>query len=342
MTGSYKTNPYRPFTGYIPYEETVSNRPGIRNLDGTFDPLSADLDLYWAGSSKADPRFSNYYDYFFSGEDVKVYIDGLFDEKDEVDIAGFGFMIKQEKQAVYGFWSYNFDAIMNGTRIITGQFSVYSRYPRRMTELLEKAAQVRVETMSGKKDSSGVVSLMRSQNESRKDEENIQKYWANSQLDRITSDPAITAGSENNNHNIFSAHPPFNFVIMYGVDDASLSPTLGSSSKSTASIEQRDNLDRLISTDVNERKIKLFGSNKAMKIILQNVHLMQMSTEYQSGGAPIIETYSFVARDFYFTEAGTNLDPYSGKKTFVAQDSKYYDNTVKIQPPRNSNIAYKS
>lgn len=342
MTGVYKTNPYRPFSGYIPYGETTSSKPGIRNKDGTFDPLSADLDLYWAGSSKADPRFSNYYDYFFSGEDVKVYIDGLFDEKDEVDIAGFGFLIKQEKQAVYGFWSYNFDAIMNGTRIVTGQFSVYSRYPRRMTELLEKAAKVRVQSMSGKKDASGVVSVMTSQAESRKDEENIEKYWANSQLDRITMDPAITAASENNTHNIFSAHPPFNFIIMYGVDDASLSPNGGPSSTTTASIQQRDNLDRMISTDVNERKIKLFGTNKAMKIVLQNVHLMQMSTEYQSGGVPILENYSFVARDFYFTEAGTNLDPYSGKKTFVAQDSKYYDNSVKIQPPRNSNQAYKS
>lgn len=342
MTGVYKPNPYRPFSGYIPYEETVSNRPGIRNLDGTFDPLNAELDLYWAGSSKADSRFSNYYDYFFSGEDVKVYIDGLFDEKDEIDIAGFGFMIKQEKQAVYGFWSYNFDAIMNGTRIITGQFSVYSRYPRRMTELLEKAAQVRVQTMSGKKDGTGVVSVMRSQNESRKDEENIQKYWANSQLDRITTDPAITTGSSNNGHNIFSAHPPFNFIIMYGVDDTSLSPVAGSSNKSTASMEQRDNLDRLISTDINERKIKLSGANNAMKIVLQNVHLMQMSTEYQSGGAPLIENYAFVARDFYFTEAGTNLDPYTGNKTFVTQDPKYYNNNIKLQPPRNSNIAIKS
>lgn len=342
MTGVYKTNPYRPFSGYIPYEETVSSRPGIKNLDGTFDPLTAGLDLYWAGSSKTDPKFSNYYDYFFSGEDVKVYVDGLFEERDELDIAGFGFMIKQEKQAVYGFWSYNFDAIMNGTRVITGQFSIYSRYPRRMTEILEKAAQVRVQTMSGKKDATGVVSVMGSQNESRKDEENIQKYWANSQLDRITTDPAVATGSSNNAHNIFSAHPPFNFIIMYGVDDTSLSPIAGSSNKSTASIEQRDNLDRLISTDINERKIKLFGAQKAMKIVLQNVHLMQMSTEYQSGGAPLIETYSFVARDFYFTEAGTNLDPYTGNKTFVTQDPKYYNNNIKLLPPRNSNIAIKT
>jgi len=342
MTDIYKTNPYRPFSGYIPYGETLSQRPGIKNADGSFDPLTAGLDLYWAGSSKADPRFSNYYDYFFSGEDVKVYIDGLFDERDELDIAGFGFLIKQEKQAVYGFWSYNFDAIMNGTRIITGQFSLYSRYPRRMTELLEKASQVRVQSISGKKDGSGVVSVMASQNESRKDEENIQKYWANSQLDRITADPAVTTGSLNNAHNIFSAHPPFNFIIMYGVDDASLSPVVGTSNSTTASAEQRDNLDRLISTDVNERKIKLFGANTAMKIVLQNVHLMQMSTEYQSGGVPLVETYSFVARDFYFTEAGTNLDPYSGKKTSVTQTAKYYDANVKLQPVINSNQTYKS
>jgi hypothetical protein len=79
-----------------------------------------------------------------------------------------------------------------------------------------------------------------------------------------------------------------------------------------------------------------------MKIILQNVHLMQVSTEYQSGGAPLLETYAFFARDFYFTEAGTNLDPYTGNKTFVTQDYKYYNHNIKLQPPRNSNIIVRS
>ena len=125
MTSPYRAVPYRPFSGYIPYQDTVSTNPGLGNKNGTFDPLSAELDLYWSGGkTTGDPRFSNYYDYFFSGEDVRVYIDGLFDPKDELDIAGFGFLIKQEKQAVYGFWSYNFDAMMNGSRIITGQFSL--------------------------------------------------------------------------------------------------------------------------------------------------------------------------------------------------------------------------
>lgn len=314
MTSPYKVTPYRPFTGYIPYDETVSNNPGLKNKDGLFDPLTSELDLYWAGGkSSGDPRFSNYYDYFFSGEDVRVYIDGLFDPKDELDIAGFGFMVKQEKQAVYGFWSYNFDAIMNGTRIISGQFSVYSRYPRRMTEMLEQAARVRSQSASSKQDSSGVVSVMRSQNESKTDEENIQKYWANSQLDRVTTDPAITSSVADGQHNIFSAHPPFNFVIVYGVEESGLSPVGVTDNMTSASMEQRDNLDRIISTDINERKVKMSNQKTPMKIVLQNVHLLNMSTEYQSGGAPLIETYSFVARDFYLTEAQSGFNPYTGK-----------------------------
>jgi len=340
MASNFKTNPYRPFSGYIPYGDTVSNNPSIKSANGTFDPLSADIDLYWAGGkSSGDQRFSNYYDYYFSGEDVKVYIDGLFDAKDELDIAGFGYLVKQEKQALYGFWSYNFDAIMNGTRIISGQFSIYSRYPRRMTELLEAAAIARTNSISGKADSAGVISVMRAQNESRKDEENIQKYWANSQLDRITTDPAISTSSSNGDRNIFSAHPPFNFVILYGVEESGLSSVGTSVNSTTGSVSQRDNLDRIISTDINERKIKLSNPTTPMKIILQDVHIMQMSTEYQSGGAPLIETYSFVARDHYFTEADSSQNPYTGQKTFVANEVKKPSTTATI-PEKSSPLTY--
>lgn len=343
MTAQNNSVPYRPFSGYIPYGGTVSNNPGIKNEDGIFDPLTADLDLYWAGGKQSgDPRFSNYYDYFFSGEDIKVYIDGLFDAKDELDIGSFAFLIKQQKMPVFGFWSYNFDAVANGTRIITGEFSLYSRYPRRMTELLEEAARVRVDSASGKKSSSGVISVMKSENESRKDEENIQKYWANSQLDRITSDPAIKSANSNGGNNIFSAHPPFNFVILYGIEEASLSSNPGSQNRGTATMATRDNLDRIISTDVNERKIKLVDQKTPMKIILQNVHLMSMRTEYQGGGSPLIEHYSFMARDFYFTEANLGFNPYGDQKAFVTTDvgNGANNQTTLTQPPINSNIAY--
>jgi len=337
MSQPYKANPYRPFTGYIPHEESISNRPGLRNLDGSFDPINAELDLKWAGRSAKDNTFSNYYDYFFSGEDIRVFVDGLFDESDELDIAGFGFLIKQEKQAVYGFWSYNFDTIMNGTRIVTGQFSLFSRHPRKMTEILEKAAKARVNSISSKKDTTGVVSLMKSQNESRQDEQNIEKYWANSQLDRITMDPARIGGSSGEARNIFSAHPPFNFIIMFGVEDSSLSTVTVSSNKAVGSFSQRDNLDRIMSTDRNERKIKASGSNNKMKIVLQNVHLLQMTTEYQPGGAPLIENYGFVARDFYFTEAGTTINPYTGEKVSIPVTQ---NRTNRTSEPKDSPVQF--
>lgn len=343
MTNPFKVTPYRPFSGYIPYQDTVSLSPSIRNPNGTFDPLSAELDLLWAGGpSSGDPNFSNYYDYFFSGEDIRVFIDGLFDPTDELDIASFSFAINQQKMPLYGFWSYNFDAMMNGNRIISGQFSIYSRYPRRMTEMLEKAAKVRSETASGKSDSAGVISTLRAQAESRKDEENIQKYWANSQLDRITVDPALSSAAINGDHNIFSAHPPFNFVITYGVEDTGLTSKGPAQNASTAVISQRSNLDRIMSTDINERKIKVSESTP-LKIILQNVHLMNMSTSYESGGSPLIETYSFMARDFYFTEATskTNSAPVQAYVENGVNSASGKTPTQKI-PPRNSSLIIKS
>lgn len=269
--------------------------------DSYFNPLSNEIDLAWAGqSSDRDNRFSNYYDYYFSGEDVKVYIDGLFGAEYELDLASFAYSVRQEKQPIYGFWSYNFDTVMLGTRIITGEFTLFTRYPKRMTDLLEEAARARVTNPSQRSDKNTIVSKMYPNNQifgSTEDEANVQKYWSFSQLDRLTTDPAIQSASQKN---IFSAHPPFNFIILYGVEETALTPFKSSKSEDFAI---SDNLDRMIYMDVNERTIKLDNVTTPMKIVLQEVHLMNMSTAYTPGGQPIGESYQFVARDYYFTEA---------------------------------------
>jgi hypothetical protein len=279
------------------------------NSDYRFDPLSEKIDLVWSGN--ADPnskKFSNYYDYFFSGEDIKVYIDGLFDQEDELDIASFAFIVRQEKQPLYGFWSYNYDAMLYGTRLITGEFSVYTRYPRRMTDLIEKATEKRVSNPDPRSQNADIRSTLRSINSSSdqaklrslKDEKNIQKYWSYSQLDRITTDP-FSSNIIDSNKNIFSAHPPFNFIIMHGIEEVSLSPKnfLNSEEKTI-----EDNLDRMIITDVNERLVRSGTDNKVspMKTVIQEVQLMSMATAYSAGGSPVVESYQFIARDFYYTE----------------------------------------
>ena len=271
----------------------------IRNINNTreFDPLHEKIDSVWSGGSNNDLRFSNYYDYYFSGEDIRVYIDGLFSPEDELDIANFAFNVRQEKQPLYGFWSYNYDAMMYGTRIITGELTVFSRYPRRMTELLEKAAEIRSKSMAGKQ-SSGVISNLRSAFETEEDEKLIEKYWARSQLDRITDDP-FAKNIKNSNRNIFSAHPPFNLIIVYGLEEVALSPL---NTYQSEDLPISDNIDRMMISDVNQRTVKSDGVVNPMKIVIQEVNLMNMSIAYSPGGQPIGESYQFMARDHYFTE----------------------------------------
>lgn len=325
MPQRYRSNPYRPFTSFVP---SYSRRDQIDSLSGSaFDPLNENIDLVWGGTRQSDDKkFNNYYDYFFSGEDVKVYIDGLFDEQDEMDIASLGFLIKQEKQPLYGFWSYNYDAMMLGTRLVTGEFSIYTRYPRRMTELLEKAAEVRLNS-SSQSPSSNVMSVLGSDAGRIEDEENIEKFWAYSQLDRITQDPFMKQLTNGGDRNIFSAHPPFNLVIFHGLEEVGVSPVSVNPNPSSGQINRQLNSDRIMATDINERKV-LFDQSGPMKIVLQNIHLLSMSTAYTSGGQPLVENYQFIARDFYYTE-GTVKDNAILKRrsTVSSQTSAVQSNT---------------
>lgn len=296
--------PYRPFTSYVPADRLSSysviggSLPGQSLRTGkTFDPLSEGIDTQWAGKTSDGQKFNNYYDYYFSGEDVKIYIDGLFDPEYELDIAVFGFKISQEKQPLYGFWSYNYDAVMYGTRIVGGTFSLYSRYPGRMRDLLSTAAEQRVLFAGDKPGSSKIQSYLRGDGtdpETIEDEKNIQRYWNRSNLDRLSSD-----GDGSDNRNIFSAHPPFNFIIKYGTQEGSLSTVMRN--KGTDVDDNFDVLDRLMASDYNERLVKPGRSNVEMDIVLQDVNLLDMTTTYAPGGSAVIETYQFIARDMYIS-----------------------------------------
>jgi len=147
------------------------------------------------------------------------------------------------------------------------------------------------------------------------DEQNIERYWGYSQLDRVTTDPVSSSA---NGHNIFSAHPPFNLIIHYGIQDSSLTPMTVTKNTGSASYQQADNLDRMLATDINERTVKINDQTSPMKIVIQNVHLTGLSAGIASGGEPLIENYSFIARDYYFTDATLENDPYRANKASVA------------------------
>lgn len=335
----FKSSPYRPFTAFLPYD--LKNTPIGENNNGIgyFDPLNEKIDLEWGGT-RTDSDFNNYFDYFFSGEDIKLYIDGLFDEADELDTASMAFVIKQEKQPLYGFWSYNYDAMMLGTRLITGELSIYTRYPRRMTYLLEKAAKVRTESAQAKP-GSNVISVLGSDYARKDDELNIEKYWLNSQLDRITSDPQAHSmvDKSDSGHNIFSAHPPFNLVIMYGIEEVAITNNSVNSYDTSGDINRQLNSDRILATDLNERKTVSNAIVGPMKVILQNVHLLSMTTAYTSGGQALVENYQFVARDMYMTEASKEFNALSNTASVpsVAESANAQPNSTSTTVTQGSN-----
>lgn len=334
MTNDYNNvfgrKPYRPFSSYIPSDilsRTFDGRGNLSSIDivspRSFDPLNEDIDMVWSGKTDDTEKFNSYYDYYFTGEDVRVYIDGLFDSKDELDIASFAFVIRQEKQPLYGFWSYNYDVMMVGTRIISGEFSVYSRYPGRMRDLLSKAAKQRAAYYAGDPDSR-IQSTLLSNSESLEDEKNIEKYWANSQLDRLSSDT-----NTSDNRNIFSAHPPFNFIVKYGMQEGSVT-TIGRN-KGTGGDDNFDTLDRLMATDYNERLVQKTSSD-AMDIVLQSIQLTNMGTTYAVGGQPLIETYQFMARDMYVSE-GSIRKPISQTEQPASNESAKTEKTDSTTTP---------
>lgn len=333
--------PYRPFTTYVPADRLGPAVVIGRDLPGgalrtgkTFDPLSEGIDNQWAGKSSDGEKFNNYYDYYFSGEDIKVYIDGLFDPEHELDIATFGFKISQQKQPLFGFWSYNYDAIMYGTRIIGGQFSVYSRYPGRMRDLLSTAAEQRVMFSNGKSESK-IQSYLRGDGtdpQSLEDEKNIQKYWNMSNLDRLSSD-----GDGSDSRNIFSAHPPFNFVIKYGTQEGSVSTVMRN--KGTNFEDNFDTLDRLMATDYNERLVKPNKANVEMDIVIQDVNLTDMSVTYAPGGMAVVETYEFLARDWYISNGNIRNTNKSVMSTVDSTGAEKTD-ANKVQPPPTPEKVY--
>lgn len=288
----------------------------------SFDPLNPDIDLQWAGKTDDTKKFNNYYDYFFSGEDIKVYIDGLFDPADELDISFFTFNITQQKTPLYGYWSYNYDVMMTGTRIVQGALGIHTRYPGRMRDMLSKAADARASFYSDSPKSQ-IQSYLRSDNENKEDEKNIQKYWAQSQLDRISSD------NNQDSRNIFSAHPPFNFVIKYGSQEGSL--TTIARNEGTNSDQSYEMLDRLMSLDFNDRLVQS-SMNNPMDIVLQSVHLNTMSAQYNPGGEPLIEIYSFIARDMYISD-GAMKNPPRGQVASNEERSSSPTDKRKVQPP---------
>lgn len=236
----------------------------------------------WANSfsNYKDSFINPYFDYFFTGQDVQITIDGLESNDDILPIYSFAYNIQQQKQPLYGFWSYTYDAMLRGTRIVTGAFSIIATEPYLLTGKIAKAAQVRATATAANQ--VGNMHAIRGLDE---DEALIDSFW------RRNYDTNLQDGQQH----LFSIHPPFNFVIRYGLQDTS--SVHQSPSFRASEIRQAYNNSDPMFLDYNERLIKNPVSQLDMQVLLENVELMSKQIEYDTEGTPLIETYTFMARD---------------------------------------------
>lgn len=246
------------------------------------------LDDTWGGlynGQAANP----YYNYFFSGQDIKVFIDGTEDDPTygNLPINGFMFTAEQQTQAFYGFWSYTMDALARGRRSVFGEFTIYSRSPDFMMQAIALSAKNRAANNGPIYDTNAPLS---------QDEANITQYWGNN------LDPALTGGAVN----LFSTAPIFNFVIVYGVQDISIGANASTGAQALQAQYQGYNGDDLMALNTNDRLVPASPDPKQMRIILDSVWLHQMNTQYDSTGQPIMETYQFHAKDIIYPTMSTS------------------------------------
>lgn len=226
---------------------------------------------------------SNYFDYFFSGQDIQIRIEGLDSQADLLPIYQFGFNIQQNKQPIYGFWSYTYDYMLRGTRIVSGAFSIITKSPGYMTEMVAKAARRRSEILTSPK--GGYSDSLHRIRGLDIDEKNIERFWKRN----FDNSPA------RNRQQLFSVHPPFNFLLTYGIQETSVA-SLAYNTRSEYLRKMYSDSNAMMS-DINERIVEVDQDRNRMRLLIENVELVSRQTEINAEGDPIIETYTFMARD---------------------------------------------
>lgn len=246
------------------------------------DPVQ---DETWAYMSVDKNRPSNYFDYYFTGQDIKVRVAEIPEtdtEFGEMPIIQLSLNIEQEKQPIYGYWDYTFSAVMRGTRLVSGAFAIATKYPDYMKDLLAKAAKNR--SNNQRIDSYNYPQPLT------EDDKNIEQYWG-----RSIYDPGVYAQL---GEHIFSSHPPFSMVVAYNYQTTSLPLDKSASSHwqdyyTTLYNDPKNNL----ATDENNRITDSDPNAHQNRFVIDNIELKSCQRDFSPDGSVCMETYAFFARD---------------------------------------------
>lgn len=274
---------YELMNRYVSPREVLETRARVERRNGPTDLLDVANDAEWARLNLDSKAPNAYLDYYFSGSDIRCYVAELGDDLDfgDLPLQAVTFQVVQEKQPVYGFQSYTYDAVMRGTRIVQGAFSLVTKHPNYMKNLLAKAAENRSANYRNLSDAYPSPASFR------KDDENIETYWGK----HVDISAAHQGGSE------WSIHPPFSLVIVFGVQNTSLEvPDMNTRYQTFKN-------DNALLADRNERLVEGFDPNTPTRLILDRCELKSVTRAF-SPEAVIVEQYEFFARDIFVPRPG--------------------------------------
>lgn len=183
-----------------------------------------------------------------------------------------------------------YDAVMRGNRIVNGTMTLATRYPNYMRDLLAEAARKR-SSLSQSDD----VFVRHITDDDRK----IQQYW------HKTLDPAYLQASSSL---VFSSHPPFNLVVVYGIQNISVPYNTVSDSYQSYYQNHYSEKDNTIMSDTNHRLVES-DPQFANRIVIEAIELTGLTREYTPDGSVCMETYDFFARDTYTPPTASNNIP---------------------------------
>jgi hypothetical protein len=245
-------------------------------------------DKVWARGQLASSTQNVYLDYYYSGQDIYAYVRGAEDIK--LPLEGLGFQIEQKKAPIFGTHSYTYDAVMRGTRLVSGSFIITTMRQNFMIDVLTAASQTKMNTIGQLESDTQWYSISEGSSQTA-DKDNINRYW-NINPEKPTEMRDVTGGKH-----IFSSHPPFDLSIVYGLQMLSINDEYAQG-RSFGLVGDYHG-DNALHMDTNERLVDGgdFAKSKH-RLTLKDIELLSCQMNYAPDGSPLNETYTFFARDY--------------------------------------------
>lgn len=275
-----------------------------------------------AGKNGLFPPVSRngYYSHFYSGSDAFFFIVNDQGELIPIPVVNFGYGVSQEKVPLFGAWDYTFRAVARGTRIVRGEFSLVFSRPNYIGQLLGKGKH---------RDAESKVSPLRvvaaSHNASERDvlrakhwgklpdergdstiDESVSWYNGKTNLELINGkqeaypfgrSPKGLEPGESAAH--YAGHPAFDIMISHGnnPDYTDPSPILNGNAEEAWSKWSTSIYDHMKFMEESPNGVMGTEMRRSERIYIETVELMSSGIAYDTSGQPLIESYSFIAKD---------------------------------------------